>query len=152
MPANPKLYISVDDYQESSRVKHLIEHLEDDQIEEYIIEAMIIIDARIGPGWNPSDDTQEFIFPRDIDVEDDRLTEPWIPRPIVTATRLIVDDIIKKEATGVLPHEIQSETNHAHSYSKFESSKSDRSFGDISPRALALLESFINSGGHFAVA
>lgn len=150
MPAAPDtLYITVEEYRDHSKIKPIITRFEDVDVEDYIVEAMMLIDGYIGTAWNRDSSDQEFIFPRDIDTED--LEAPYIPRGIETACRMICDVIIKKDMGAVSAHEIQSETNAGHSYTKVQGNRPERGFEDIPPRALGILSQYAENGMYFAI-
>lgn len=150
MPNDPDtLYIELADYRKKSRAKPIIQQMEDEDLTEYIIEAMTLMDSYLGTAWNRDEEDQEFIFPRDIDT--DQLEAPYIPRGISLACRIIVDNLVRKDMGGVAAHEVQSESNAGHSYSKFDGAQPERGFGDIPPRAMGLLAPFAENGMFFAI-
>jgi len=114
-----------------------------------LLEAMMQIDAYIGGGWSKYDDDQEFIFPRCQD--EDSNGDPQVPRPISVATRIIADAILKRRQTGVLPHELQSESNLGHSYSRKNQGTPEFGFEHFPPEAIALLQDFKQFGGTLAL-
>ncbi len=150
MPSNPELfYLDEEDYQAQTTVPNLVDPLSDDAVELLLLETMAVIDAYVGQGWTPYDDDQEFIFPRYQDEGDDG--EPFIPRPVSLATRMIADAIMQQRQSGVSPHEVASETNLGHSYSKKEATPADAGFDFIPSTALALLEKYKRQGGMFGI-
>lgn len=150
MPSNPDLfYLEVDDYRDQTQVPALVSAT-DSVVESLLLEAMVLIDAYIAEGWVRYDDDQEFIFPRIQDTDDDEA--PFIPRPIALATRDIADAILTKRSKGILPDEIQSETNLSHSYTKkSQASTIDSGFEIIPSSTAAILEKFRRIGGMLGV-
>lgn len=151
MPSDPELfYLEVEDYQDQTTVPTTIDAMTDDEVESLLLETMAVIDAYIGSGWAPFDDSQEFIFPRCQDEDDDG--NAFIPRPVSLATRMIADAIVQQRQKGVSPHEVASETNLGHSYSKKDSVVSgDHGFEVVPPSACGLLEKYKRQGGMWAV-
>lgn len=151
MPENPEhFYLSVADYKAQTLVPSIVNSMSDDAVGSLLLETMALIDAYIGDGWMPFDDDQEFIFPRCRDEDSDG--SPFIPRPVSLATRMTADSLMQKRQKGISPHEVASETNLGHSYTRKESTvESDIGFEDIPPSAIALLEKYKQGGGVFAV-
>lgn len=143
------LYITEQEYRKTTRIKPIVQSMDQEAVVDYIVEAMMLIDRKVGTAWVKDDEDQEFAFPRDIDTED--LDSPYIPRGVVMACKLIADALIKKDMGAVNAHEIQSETNAGHSYTKVEQSRAERGFEDIPPRAMAHLAEFCEGGMFFAV-
>lgn len=156
MPVNPEIfYLTADDYRTQTSVLSLVGSseapvLSDDAVESLLLETMSVIDAYIGDGWTPFDDDQEFIFPRYQD--EDASGVAFIPRAVSLSTRLIADAILQKRQKGVLPHELESESNLGHSFTKKASGgATPLGFDVIPPSALALLQKYRLAGGQFAI-
>lgn len=157
MPTNPEIfYLTEAEYRNQTTVPSLVgssesEVLTDDEVESLLLEAMALIDAYIGDGWTPYDDDQEFIFPRYQD--EDASETAFIPRAVSLSTRLIADAILQQRQKGVLPHELESESNLGHSFSKKASGATTPfGFDVIPPTALGLLQKYRLGGGQFAIA
>lgn len=151
MPTNPEVfYLSAEDYQGQSTVPNLVQKMSGEEVEALLLETMALIDAYIGDGWTPFDDDQEFTFPRDID--EDANGNIAIPRPVSLATRLIADAILEERQKGVLPHQVASEGNEGHSYSKYAKSlETEQGFDVFPPSAIALLQKYRRAGGVWVV-
>lgn len=154
MPSNPSLfYITAADYRAKTKVPDLVGAdddgaMSDDEVEELVLETMAMIDAYIGEGWIRNEDDQEFIFPR---IQDEEDNTPYIPRSIALATRLIADAIVSKQSGRMLAHEVTSETNLGHSYTKKDSSQAESGFEIFPPSAIALLDKYRRLGGVFGI-
>jgi hypothetical protein len=137
-------YITVSDYSDTTAQSQIVSALSPDQKNNLILEAMTLIDAHIGEGWERADSEQEFIFPRTIDIN------PLIPRPITIATRLLADRLIVKQTKGILPDEMQSESDQGYSYSRFTTQKKHSILSD---EILSLLDKYTmgTNGGYFGI-
>lgn len=155
MPSNPDVfYLSVADYRTKTQAPTLAEVFSDDDVEELLLEAMTSLDAYIGPGWTPLVDDQEFIFPREQDVDSSDTAE--IPRPIAIATRLIADAILLRRPSGgnrgVLPQEISSESNEGHSFTKrSQTIEPMQGFSWWPEDVFGLLQKYVRHGGVLAL-
>lgn len=151
MPSNPDtFYLTAEVYKAQTTVSPLVTLLTEEEVTDVLLEAMTLIDAYIGDGWMPYDDEQEFIFPRSLD--EDANEDPYIPRPISLATRMIADAILEEREKGVLPHQVAGEGSEGHSYTKHSRMvEPDSGFEVIPPSALALLQKFKRTGGQWAV-
>ena len=89
-----------------------------EEVESLLLETMTEIDAYLGFGWTPLVDEQEFIFPRDLDKDDDGIVV--IPRPVSLATRHVADAILTLRKRGVLPHQVAAESKLGHSVTKHD--------------------------------
>lgn len=149
MPSNPDtFYLTADDYRVKTTVPNLLKPLSEEDVTDVLLEAMTILDARIGEGWAPYENEQEFIFPRSVDEDANRA--PFIPRSISLATRMIADSILEKRENGVLPHEVASESSEGHSYSK-HARMVDDGFDIIPPEAKNIIQKYVRVGGQWAV-
>ncbi|PQO47377.1 hypothetical protein [Blastopirellula marina] len=152
MPTNPELfYITVEDYRAQSQAPTLVPSGDevDEEVEALILEGMVSIDAYIGRGWTPYEVDQEFIFPR---AHDELNGSAFIPRAVALATRKVTDAILIKRQQqgeqGVLAHEVVSETNLGHSYSRTQRKvEVPRGFEWWPADVFALLEPFVRRGG-----
>ena len=134
-------YLSVADYREQTLAPTPISKLADSAVKSLLLETMARIDAYVGGGWEPFADGQEFIFPRSADEDDDG--NAVIPRPVQLATRMIADAVVKKRQSGVLAHEVASESNLGHSYQRKTGSRAgEYGFEDFPPEAAKLLEQY----------
>ena len=154
MPSDPTyFYITVANYRTQSQAQSCVP-ADDDAVESVILEAMVSIDAYIGKGWTPYASSQEFIFPREQD--EDAAETPFIPRSISIATRKVADAILlKREKTGeqgVLAHEVASESNLGHSFSR-KQNVIDAPLGfEWWPRdVFGLVQDYIRHGGYLAI-
>lgn len=151
MPTSPEtFYLSASDYQGKSTVPTLVTPLTEEEVEELLLETMTLIDAYIGEGWSPSDENQEFIFPRSVDEDVDGNAE--VPRSIALATRMIADAILEERQKGVLPHQVVGESSEGHSYQKHSRTiEPQQGFDVFPPIAIAILTKYRRVGGQFAV-
>lgn len=158
MPSNPStFYLSVSDYRSKTQYPSLAGTtavLSNDDATDLILEAMVSIDAYIGAGWTPFADDQEFIFPREQDEDSDGNAE--IPRAVAIATRMVADAILQKRPQngnkGVLPQELQSESNEGHAYSKRNRTiEPEPGFEWWPPEAFAYLQKYRRVGGVFGL-
>lgn len=148
---NPELfYLAEDEYRQQTLCPQLVEPLTDSAVDALLLEVMSAIDAYIGSGYTPYDDDQEFIFPRDKDI--DASKEPFIIRPVSLATRILADALMQKRAYGVLPHEVASESNIGHEYTlKKTTTDIEPQFAWFPPEAITLLMPLRNVGGYFSL-
>ena len=156
MPSEPEIfYLTVEEYRAQTTVPSLVGSsdsgpLTDDAVESLLLETMAVIDAYIGDGWTPYDDDQEFIFPRYQDEDDDGAA--FVPRAVSLSTRMVADAILQKRQKGVLPHEVESESNLGHSVTKRAlGSNIELPFSQIPPEAIGLLQRYRLNGGTFAI-
>lgn len=147
--ANPALYLSADAFRAKTQAPTLVTPLTDEEVEDLIIEAMIEIDAYAGDGWTPHDDAQEYVFPRlqDTDGEDNGT----VPPTVALATRILADAILQQRSGGVLAHEVESETNLGHSYTKRRGAQAPPGYEHWPPRLFALLANYRSFGGQLAL-
>lgn len=142
-------YLSVDDYREQSSVPDLVD-TDDDVVKSLLLDTMVEIDAYIGGGWAPLEEDQEFLFPRLQDTDD--AGDAAIPRCVAIATRKIADAKLQKAVSGVLPHEVATESNLGHSYQKnTQRTEVRRGFEHWPPEVFAILEPVAFVGGELAV-
>lgn len=160
MPSNPStFYITVSDYRDETQNPSLVGSgeslvLSNDQVTSLLLEAMVSIDSYIGAGWTPLVDDQEFIFPRAQDEDTDG--NAVIPRAVSTVTRMVADAILQKRPTGgkkgVLAHELASESNEGHSFSKHTRTIEPlQGFEWWPPEAFAYLAKYVRHGGVWAI-
>lgn len=155
MPSDPSTYyVTVDDYRTSTSVPNLVGPdnngpLSDDQVKSLILRVMVEIDGYVGGRGTPLEDEQEFIFPRDGDVDSSGAAD--IPRPVTLAAVAIADAILQKRERGVLPDEVASEGNLGHSYSKFDRAQRPVGYEHWPNEAFVYLEGFWAKGGELAV-
>lgn len=148
-------YLTADEYAGTdttdgiTQVPTLVSALSSDEVTALLLETMAQIDAFCGGGWTPFEDDQEFIFPRYQDTDSDG--NALIPRPVALATRMIADAILTKRSEGVLPHEVASETNLGHAYTRKQTSQSEPGFEHFPPEACGLLQQYRKTGGMFAL-
>lgn len=146
------LYITVKDYRAQSQAPTIVP-ADDDVVEALILEGMVSIDAYIGLGWTPYYENQEFIFPR---AHDELDGSPFIPRAVALATRKVADAILLRRQQqgeqGVLAHEVVSESNLGHSYSKRQRGADlPTGFEWWPPDVFALLERYVRRGGMLGI-
>ena len=160
MPSNPdNFYITVSDYRDETQNPSLVGTsgspvLSDAQVTSLLLEAMVSIDSYIGAGWTPYADDQEFIFPREQDIDSDDAVE--IPRPISIVARMVADAILLRRNTGgkrgVLAHELASESNEGHSFSKHARTIEPlQGFEWWPPEAFGYLAKYVRHGGVWAI-
>lgn len=142
-------YLTAEDYKEQTFVPAMVRDLSDDAIESLLLEIMAGIDAYVGPQVR-YDSKQEFYFPRYEDTDDAGIN-PFIPRPVSLATRIIADATLKRRISGVSPHELQSETNLGHSFTRKQTAMTEKGFEDWPPEAFRLLDQYRNNGGTLAL-
>ena len=142
-------YLSVSDYRTQSAVPLLLP-TEEAVVTSLLLDTMVEIDAYIAGGWTPLIDDQEFLFPRIQDTDD--AGDALIPRCVEIATRKIADAKLQKADSGILAHEISSESNLGHSYQKnTQRTEVRRGFEHWPPEVFAILEPVAFAGGEFAV-
>ena len=149
-------YLSVDEYAGTDEVDGLttvptlVDQLSSEQVKALLLETMVEIDGYCGSGWTPFNDEQEFTFPRYQDTDDDG--NPVIPRPVALSTRMIADAILQKRQKVMLPHEVESESNLGHSYTKRKQTQ-EAEFGleHWPPQAFKHLEKYRRIGGTLAI-
>lgn len=147
---NPEVfYLSADDYEAVTTESALVDALEDEQVQELLLEAMVEIDSYIGEGWTRFDDDQEFVFPREQDVDED--DNPFIPRNVGIATRIIADAILKKRQGRILPHEVDSESRLGRSFTRRRQEAAESGYEHWPPEVFSKLQRYRQSGGELAV-
>lgn len=143
-------YLSAEEYREQTTAPTLVSSLSDSAVKPHLLRCMVEIDAYIGEGWTPYTDGQEFVFPRSRD--ENSAGEPEIPRAVSLATCMIADAILQQRNMGVLPHEVASESNLGHSFTKHTKRvETEKGFEHWPPQVFALLDPLRLNGGFLAV-
>lgn len=138
-------YITVDQYTTDTTQSGHVVGLSSDEVKSLILDSMVLIDAFIGKGGVPFDESQEFIFPRSEDV--DSSGNAFVPRKLTLATRLLCDHLIVTRTKGVSPSEIASESDLGYSYSKFDRALKGN-YTSLPDTVYELIEDYIlGSGG-----
>lgn len=129
--ATPKQYAELSDSQSDPPP-------EDADIEKKIREAEMFIDSFCG-FWEKSDETQQLMFPRDVDVDNDE-QYPAIPKEITKATVLFIDLISNGNQGG--EEEIVEESIGNYSYKKSVTAQESQTVEERLMPVKAMLKGF----------